>query len=421
VAAVAVVAVAARGFAWEADMQIAETFRVAFDAVIANKLRSLLTMLGVIIGIAAVITMVALGEGAQRSVEERLKSMGTNVLTVRAGQSMFGGVDRGSATLVVKDAEALRQSPRYIEHVAPEMETRAQLQYGAGNANLSVVGTWPSYFPVNNSKVAAGRLFNDGEDAGRRRVAVIGSQVGERLGTTSQALVGQTVRIRGIAFEVIGVLEEKGSAGFSNPDEAVYIPLSTAQGRVMGTDRVRSIGVQAVSTARMPDAMAEIDQVLRREHRIRPGADADFNIRDQASLLSTFQETTKTFTFLLAGVATVSLLVGGIGIMNIMLVSVTERTREIGLRKSLGARKNDILLQFLIESLVLCLSGGAVGLALGFGGSYALQKMAGWTTAIAPEAVVLAFVFSAAVGIFFGLWPARRAANLVPIEALRYE
>ncbi|MDY7225642.1 ABC transporter permease [Hyalangium rubrum] len=403
-------------------MLIGEIILVAFDAVVANKLRSLLTMLGIVIGIAAVITMVALGEGAQRSVEARLSTLGANVLTVRPGQSFAGGLGRGQAMLSVEDAEALRQAPQYIRAVSPEMETRVQIEHGTSNANLSVVGAWPSYFTVNNNQIANGRLFTEAEDRGRRRVAVLGALVGAQLGgVTSESLVGQTLRIGGVPFEVIGVLAEKGSQGFSNPDESLYIPLSTAQFRVMGSDRVRSIAVQATGEADMGNAMVEIDQILRREHRLRSGEAADFNIRDQASLLSTVQETTQTFTLLLAGIAAISLLVGGIGIMNIMLVSVTERTREIGLRKALGARPNDILFQFLIESLVLCMAGGGLGLLLGLGGSYALQRLAGWQTAVSPEAVMLAFAFSACVGVFFGLWPARRAASLAPIESLRYE
>jgi len=402
---------------------IVDLLRVAFAAIGANKLRSLLTALGIIIGIGAVITMVALGEGAQRSIEQRLSSLGANLLTIRPGQAFFGGLSRGQARLTIDDAEALAAAPGLAGvPIAPEIESRVQVERQASNANLSVVGTWTSYFPMNSFRLASGRLFNQREEQGRRRVVVLGALVGSSLGLpSSDALVGDTILLQGVPFEVIGSLEERGSAGFSNPDENLFIPLATARLRLFGSDRLRSISIQAPSPAQMLPVTVEIDRVLRREHRIRPGQNADFNVRDQSSLLATVQETSRTMSFLLAGIAAISLVVGGIGIMNIMLVSVTERTREIGLRMALGAKRRDILWQFLIEALTLCLLGGLLGLAVGVGASWSLARLAGWNVAVTPEATVLAFAFSAAVGLFFGLWPARRAAGLEPIEALRYE
>jgi putative ABC transport system permease protein len=405
-------------------MLIGEILRVSFGAIRANKLRSFLTTLGIIIGIGAVITMVALGEGAQRSIESQLQSLGTNVLTIRPGQQFFGGLDRGSGTrLSTKDAEALElmASPN-VKAMTPEISRRQQVEFGNGNANLEIYGVWPSYFEIQNRPVTMGRTFTNGEERGRRRLAVLGAEVGERLGLSStNALLGETIRIRGIPFEVVGVLQAKGETGFQQPDASIFVPFSTAQYRVIGSDRVNSIYVQAVSARAMDHAIADIDRVLRREHRIRPGDPSDFNVRNQTTLLETLGQTTRTFTMLLAGIAFISLVVGGIGIMNIMLVSVTERTREIGIRKALGARRRDILLQFLVEALVLCLVGGGFGVALGVGGAYMIRRTASWNTAVAPEAVLLAFGFAAGVGLFFGIWPARRAAKLDPITALRYE
>ena len=401
-----------------------ETIKVAFGAIRANKMRSMLTMLGIVIGIAAVITMVALGEGAQRSVQDRLQALGTNVLTVNPGQQMFGGVDRGeSVRLTVDDASALLREPRAIKAVSPEMSRNQQLEFGGNNANAQVVGVWPSYFSINNHSTTVGELFGEGENRGRRRVAVVGSRLGERLNIDTNQLVGKSVMVRGIAFEVVGVLKEKGQGmGFGgSPDERIYIPLATAQFRIFGQERVNNIQVQANSPDDMNRAMAEIERVLRREHRIRPGEASDFTIRNQATLLNTFEETTRTFSFLLAGIAIVSLVVGGIGIMNIMLVSVTERTREIGVRKALGARRRDIMLQFLIEALVLCIAGGVIGLGVGVSAAFGMAKLAAWNTVVAPQAAILAIGFSAFIGVFFGLWPARRAASLDPIVSLRYE
>jgi putative ABC transport system permease protein len=405
-------------------MLLDETIKVAFGAIRANKMRSMLTMLGIVIGIAAVITMVALGEGAQRSVQDRLQALGTNVLTVNPGQQMFGGVDRGEGvSITVDDATALLRDPKAIKAVSPEMSRNQQLEFGGNNANAQVVGVWPSYFSINNHEPTAGRLFNEGENRGRRRVALVGARLGERLNVSTESLVGKTIMVRGIAFDVIGVLKEKGQGmGFGgSPDERIYIPLATAQFRIFGQERVNNIQVQANSPTEMNAAMSEIERTLRREHRIRPGEASDFSIRNQATLLTTFEETTRTFSFLLAGIAIVSLVVGGIGIMNIMLVSVTERTREIGVRKALGARRRDIMLQFLIEALVLCVAGGVIGLGLGVAAAVGMAKLAAWNTVVAPQAALLAMGFSAFIGIFFGLWPARRAASLDPIVSLRYE
>jgi putative ABC transport system permease protein len=306
--------------------------------------------------------------------------------------------------------------------VAPEIEGRYQVQYGDGNSNLDVIGTWPSYFEIQGHVLEAGRFFTEGEERGRRRVAVLGASVAEELGLTDGSqLLDRTVSIGGVPFQVIGVLRPKGAVGFSDPDDSVFMPLATAQFRVFGNDRIRTIYAQTGGEAQMDAALVEIDRVLRREHRLRPGAESDFSVRDQAALVATFQQTTQTLSYLLAGISLVSLAVGGIGIMNIMLVSVTERTREIGVRKALGAKRRHILLQFLVEALVLCLVGGVLGIGLGAVAGLALQRFAGWNATIVPEAVALAFLFSASVGLFFGIWPARRAAALDPIVALRYE
>ena len=401
---------------------VKETIRVALGSIRANLLRSGLTTLGIVIGTGAVITMVALGEGAQRQVQEQIENMGTNVLTVRPGQGFFRGVAGGSRRLEEDDALALRDQIGDRYQIAPEIESRLQVSYLRWNSSNSVVGTWPSFFPLQNHEVEHGRVFDEGEVQGRRRVAVLGSNVPDDLSTPAGLLVGRDIQIRGISFEVIGVLKEKGGAMWMQPDDQIFIPLSTAMYRVMGgRDRLRSIYVAAPSPEELDPAWADIDQVIRREHRILPTQDADFSIQQSSDILETFNETTQTFALLLAGIAGVSLLVGGIGIMNIMLVSVTERTREIGIRKALGATRKTILFQFLIEALVLCVLGGALGVAAGFGGAQLITQVYGSQTAVAPEAVAVALGFSAVIGLFFGIWPARRASILDPIDALRYE
>jgi putative ABC transport system permease protein len=404
-------------------MLIREIIWVALGAIRANMLRSFLTTLGIIIGVSAVIAMVALGEGAQRNVEEQIARMGTNVLTIRAQQRRAGGVATADTEdLEVSDAEALRSESGGLLTITPEISSRVQLSYLRWNSNNQVRGVWPEYFEMYNLNLEHGGIFDQGHVQGRRRVAVLGFGVPEDLGTPAAILVGKTIQIRGQPFEVIGVLEEKGDAGFNRPDQEVFIPTSTAQYRVFGgRSRLSSIFAQVPSPDDMDQAYGEIDRILRREHRIRPGEDVDFQIRNSSDLVETFNAAGQTFTLLLAGIAGISLLVGGIGIMNIMLVSVTERTREIGVRKALGATRKAILFQFLIEALVLCVMGGILGVGAGFGSAEVLTRTQGWDTAVAPEIVVGAVLFSAAIGLFFGILPAQRAAKLNPIDALRYE
>ncbi|HMU62121.1 MAG TPA: ABC transporter permease [Gemmatimonadales bacterium] len=404
-------------------MMIGETVAVAFQSIRANKLRTALTMLGVIIGVGAVIAMVALGTGAQRAVEERINALGASLLTIYPGQMFNRGVASNvRVSLTTDDAAAIQRDAKLIAAVVPEMQSNLQIKYVNKNINTNVVGTTANYAEVRNYTVPFGRMFTAGDDESRQRYAVLGWDVPEMLGGNAAAMLGQTILIRGIPFEIIGVLSRKGSAGsFSNPDEQVLIPLQTARYRIFGTDRLRSLTVKVADGVPMEQGMVDFERILRREHKIRPGGENDFMVRNQQDILATQQQATQVFTALLASIAGVSLLVGGIGIMNIMLVSVTERTREIGIRKALGATRANILLQFLIEAMVLSFVGGTLGILLGSGAAFSLSRLAGWNTYISPMAILVAFAFSAGVGLFFGILPARRAASLDPIVALRYE
>jgi putative ABC transport system permease protein len=404
-------------------MLVGETVAVALQSIRANMLRSILTMLGIIIGVGAVITMVALGSGAQKAVEERIAALGANVFTVMAGQASQGGIRITDRTILsTDDYDALRRDAPLLKAVVPEMQQSLQVKYGNQNSNVNIVGTTADYTTVRNYTVPYGRMFTEGDDNSRQRYAVLGAAVPRMLAGNPAGMIHQTLLIRGIPFEIIGVLSEKGAAGgFGNPDEQILIPLQTAKYRVFGSNRVRSFSVQVKDGVPIEQGMVDLERVLRREHKIRPGGENDFTIRNQQDVLATQQQATQVFTSLLASIAAVSLVVGGIGIMNIMLVSVTERTREIGVRKALGATRLNIMMQFLIEALTLCLLGGVIGILLGVGTALLLSRVMHWNTAISPLAVGIAFAFSAAVGLFFGIWPARRASRLDPIIALRYE
>jgi putative ABC transport system permease protein len=407
---------------------IKETVIVALGALRANKMRSFLTMLGIVIGVGAVIAMIAFGKGAQKQVSDRIAALGTTLLTINPGQQQgAGGVRQGGqAKMTLDDIPFLEDRTTLLTAIQPEINTQAQIQYLNHNAQTKVVGTTANYLEVRKYEImpGLGRMFTDAEVAGRKRVVVLGQGAITNLGfdsSSARALLDQDVKLKGITFHVVGILKPKSAAGGGNPDDMVLAPITTTRFRISGNDRLNSISVIVKDEPSIPVAMGEINVAMRRAHRLRAGRPDDFSIRNQADFLNTLNETTETFTYLLAGIAAVSLLVGGIGIMNIMLVSVTERTREIGVRKALGATKINILLQFLIEAVVLCLLGGIVGVLAGAGGAWAFTHFFKATTTIAPESVALALGFSATVGVLFGVWPARRAAGLDPIVALRYE
>jgi putative ABC transport system permease protein len=402
-------------------MLISETIRIALSSIRDNLFRSALTMLGIIIGVAAVITMVALGSGAQRAIDEQMAALGGDILAIESSFWFSRGVARDQQTLTTEDAVALTIGTQHIAEVVPEINGRFQVKYGNRNINTSVIGMTPNYLDVHGFEIAAGRMFTRADDSARRRVAVLAAEVPGMLDTDAAGIIGRNISIRSIPFEVIGVLEAKGSMGWRNPDDDIWIPLSTAQFRVTGNDYVERISVLVDESSSIEQAMLEIERVLRREHGILPGKDNDFAMVNRKQFAESRQEATQVFTFLLAGIAGVSLVVGGIGIMNIMLVTVTERTREIGIRKALGATRGNVLLQFLVESTILCLLGGALGLLVGASAATLLNRLAGWQTVVTAESAMMAFGFSAVVGIVFGIWPARRASRLDPIDALRHE
>ena len=402
--------------------------RVAVTALTVHKMRSILTMLGVVIGVAAVIALVAVGQGAQAQIINQFQALGSNLLTVSAGTN-FGfsrsGLQQNTRPLTDKDVEAIRALATAVKLVAPDYSANATVVYQGKTTSTSISGVTTDYATVRNWSVERGRFVSAQDTSNLALVVVLGQTVVEDLfGSALVNPVGEVVRINRQPYEVIGVLKSKGQSGFNNQDNTVFMPLRTAQVKLggAGTTQVRSISLQVRSAEEMDLAQAQVTAILRALHGLQTGAENDFTVQNQADILDTVAQTTGTFTTLLGSIAAISLLVGGIGIMNIMLVSVTERTREVGLRKAVGAKRSDILLQFLTEAVVLSSTGGIIGVLLGVGGAQIITPLLGGSRAlVTPQSIILALTVSLGIGIFFGLYPANRAARLNPIDALRYE
>jgi len=400
------------------------TFRIALRALARNKLRAFLTMLGIIIGVGAVIAMVAIGEGAKSTIRSQISALGTNVLIVLPGSNVQGGVRAGTGnvnTLVDSDARAMTRELRSVAYASPVLRRQEQLVAGNLNWGSLTQGVAPEFEQIRDWQIESGRFLHEGDMDSAAKVAVIGQTVARQLFANDDP-IDAVIRIRNIPFRIVGVLVGKGQTGQGqDQDDTVMIPYTTMQKRLMRITFVQSIVVRAVSAEKVAEAQEQITLLLRQRHRIAEGRDDDFAVRNLSDIAEAAQSTARVMAVLLGSVAGISLLVGGIGIMNIMLVSVTERTREIGIRMAVGARSKDIMLQFLVEAVVMAATGGIIGILLGIGSSELLKTWAQWPTLINPGIIFIAFGFSAAVGIFFGFYPARKAAGLDPIDALRYE
>ena len=395
--------------------------KVALKSLFANKLRTFLAMLGIIIGVGSVISMLAIGAGAQKQVMERIASMGTNLLIIHPAQRGLRGVmSDTSQRLKLEDAKAILEKVPGVFQVAPVVRASSQIKYFNKNIKTNVIGSSMTYFPIRNYIIEKGRSFAEDEVDRMARVAVIGPTTAENL-FGEKSPVGEKVKIKGINFSIVGVTKAKGSQGWRNPDDQVTVPYTTAMKQLFGLDYIQEIDIQAEDNAVLGKIQKESTVILRRQHGLVEAMPDDFHFHNQAEIVETASEVTRTFTFLLGGIACISLIVGGIGIMNIMLVTVTERTREIGVRKAIGAKNRDILLQFLIEAIILSCLGGIIGVTIGISAAQMIEKWTQFVTVAKLSSILLALFFSAAVGIFFGYYPARRAAQLDPIEALRYE
>jgi len=414
-------------------MYFTEFFRLAIRSLNSNKTRTALTMLGIVIGVAVTILVVAIGEGATKSVSDQINALGTNLLMVRQGarrvQITAAGRNAPTQTqnnLTLADAQVIAKVfPETVQAVAPQVRGNVQVRLNGVDASTTVIGTTPDYMLVNNATVRAGRFFTSFEDQGNRKVCVVGNSVAEKLtGDGNADLTGQELSINKANFLVVGMLTPKGTGSFGqDQDDVVLLPITAAMQRVLGSTNLNLISISCTTPAMMPLAQQQISALLRQRHHLRPPfpQNDDFQVTNQTDLLARSESVTTTMTTLLTAVAIISLVVGGIGIMNIMLVSVTERTREIGIRKAIGATPRDILIQFLIEASIISIIGGFIGVVFGVAGSILLASLGGWNTIVSTVALVIALVVSAGVGVFFGIYPARKAAGLNPIEALRYE
>lgn len=406
-------------------MNIINLFKIALRALNGNKFRGFLTMLGIIIGVAAVIAMLAIGQGSKKSIQDQISTMGSNMINIRPGTGQFGGVRQSATsmqTLKMEDYEAILEQTEYVTDVSPEVSSSGQVIFGANNSPTTIYGVSPSYLNIRKYNVEQGSIFTDMEVRTSAKVCVIGQTVVENLFTNGEDPVGQTIRFNKIPFKVIGVLESKGDNTMGmDQDDMILAPYTTVMKRILAVTYLRSIAASAISEDATEDAIASIEDILRQQHDIPLGGEDDFNVRSQKELISMMSSTTDMMTVLLACIAGISLLVGGIGIMNIMYVSVTERTREIGLRMSIGAKGADILMQFLIEAILLSVTGGIIGVILGIASAFVVKNVLLWPIDIQLYTVVLSFVVCSATGIFFGWYPAKKAADLDPIEALRYE
>ncbi|MGH7651119.1 MAG: ABC transporter permease [Gemmatimonadaceae bacterium] len=398
--------------------------KVAAESIARNKMRSLLTMLGIVIGVAAVIVMVAIGNGARQQIESSIKKMGTNVIMIMPTSTTHAGASLGAATynkLTVADAVKIKREATLVSAVSPVVVTEAQVIGGQSNWKTRINGVSTDFFKIRDWNTSSGDIFTDADVQSGRKVALLGTTVAKKLFSGSDP-IGSHIRIGRVPFTVIGILQAKGiSGGGGDEDDVVVMPYTTAQNRLKGDVDIGHMFASAVSAREMPAAQEEIAGIMRDSHKLKPGTEDDFFLRNQIEIAQAMASTTRTMSALLAAIASISLLVGGIGIMNIMLVSVTERTHEIGIRLAVGARGADVLIQFLVESIALSVMGGLVGLLFGYLGAAVLGRITGWNVATPVSAVLIAVGFSGAVGVFFGLYPARKAAGLDPVEALRYE